>query len=101
MNTIRAQNIDCASKGGGDRGNKNCEASIVKLFDNKRGNEGFLDLGQGRPPRLAFTLTCQPLSKTSQEWIAGDSLEQRLLDLSPECVPNPGADYKTCEVADN
>ena len=75
MHTIRAENVDRTSKGGGDGWNENCEASILKLFDNKGRDEGFFNLGKGWPPCLAFTLTRQSLSKTSQEWIAGDSLE--------------------------
>jgi len=75
MHAGLAENVDRTSEGSRYRWDEDCDATIVKFFDNECRDEGIFDLGKGWSPCPAFALTGQSLSKTSQERIARDSLE--------------------------
>ena len=85
----------------GTEGTKTREAPVLQFFNNKRGDEGFFNLGQRRlPDVLLIILSRQSLCQTPKEGVAWYLLK-RISRFVPERSPRRSADGNTDEETDN
>ena len=75
MNTLRDKNINGSSERRRYRRDEDRKTPILKFFNYERGDQSLLNLGQRRLPRFVLILSRQPMTKTSKEPVAGNSLE--------------------------
>ena len=75
MHTIRSKNVDRSSHRRRHRRDKDCETSIIKLFNDESGNKRILNLDQRRSPGFVLRLSRESLRKTSQERVTGNLLK--------------------------
>jgi hypothetical protein len=57
MHPFPTQDIDGSGERRRHRGHENREAPVLQFFNNERGNEGFLNLGQRRLPGVSLILS--------------------------------------------